>query len=324
MSSTEDAHVTDAPAGVAPGQIVRWKTLLPAGVSVGLVAFLVWKISPTKLAYAAASLPWQPLVIASAGLVLALYLWDAVCIRWLFRGPQRPLSYSDALRARGASYLFSALNYEVGQGMLAWSVARRQCIAVLTALGYCLLLAYHDLGVLLSFGLIGALQSDDPLALPLRWFCGISLVAVIGLAVLSWRLPATWRAHLARTRWGAWMESWSWSRSLQLCVLRGAYYLLLLSYAAAGLSICGIAVGLQVVCSVIPIVLLTDGLPISVSGLGTREATLLYLLHPDEPQTLLAFSLVWSSALVLGRLTIGLVHWWAALDIRHSTFDIRH
>jgi len=85
-------------------------------------------------------------------------------------------------------------------------------------------------------------------------------------------------------------------------------------YAGAGLAICYIPASLQVVCSVIPLVLLADGLPISVSGLGTRETALLYLLNPDQPERLLAFSLMWSAGLLVGRIGIGLAYWWISSD----------
>src|SRR5207248_719476 len=82
--------------------------------------------------------------------------------------------------------------------------------------------------------------------------------------------------------------------------------------AAIGLRLCGIGLSFQILCSVIPLVLLADGLPISVSGLGTREVTLILLLNPEEQERaiVLAFSLLWSIGLALGRLMIGLVHWW--------------
>ena len=315
MSSTAEMQTVSISVG-RPARLPRlWKLVLPFMISAGLVTYLVWRVSPASLAQAVARLEWQALVVLTLLLVLGLYVWDALSISWLFSRPQRPFFWRDALHARGFSYLFSALNYELGQGVMAWKAARTQDISWLAAIGYCTLLAVHDLGVLLGLGLIGALLSQEERAESLRWFCGISLLGFASLALLTRRLPVGWRIRLARTRWGSWIDSWTWQRSLQLCALRSVYYAILLAYVLIGLSICHMHVGLRVVFSVIPLVLMVDGLPISISGFGTREATLLYFLKPDQPGTMLAFSLIWSSGLVLGRLALGLVHWWVPLGM---------
>jgi len=291
------------------------RELLAAVVSACLVSYLIRKTSPGLLVQTAAALDWPPLIAATILLVLGLYFWDAICVAWLFTKPQRPLYFRTALAARGTSYLLSALNYELGQGLLAWKVARAQGRSALATVGYLMLLAYHDLGVLLSLGLVGALLSEDTRAGALQLFCGGALLALAGVALVASRLPCAWRDRLAQTRWGAWMGDWTWRQSIQLCLLRGVYYLILMTYAVVGLAICRIPASLAVVCSVVPLVLLVDGLPISVSGLGTRETAMLYLLHPDRPEVVLAFSLVWSTGLVLGRLALGLAHWWIPLAI---------
>jgi hypothetical protein len=290
-----------------------WKVLPAFLVSAGLIAYLLWRITPEELAHQLALLRWQPIVTATALLVLALYLWDGLCFAWLFRTGRESLHYFEALHARGASYLFSALNYELGQGVLAWKMAQARGIPLLAALGLCLFVTYHDLLVLLSLGWIGASLNSDVRAESWQWFCGCGLIGLVGLAFGARLLPGNWRARLVQTRWGSWIGSWTWRRSITLVLLRSVYYFLFLVYAAVGLALCLIPVSLEMVCSVVPLVLLVDGLPISVSGLGTRETALLYLLDPEQPAMLLAFSLVWSSGLMLGRLTIGLAHWWIPL-----------
>ena len=57
-----------------------------------------------------------------------------------------------------------------------------------------------------------------------------------------------------------------------------------------------------------PFVMLAEALP-GTGGLGEREAALLYLLDPPEEQraVVLSFGLIWSTVIILGRITIGLV-----------------
>jgi hypothetical protein len=281
-----------------------WQVVLPGLVSAALLGWLVWRVSPARLVEAAALLDWPGLALATVALVLGLFFWDAVCLRWLFARLGPALPYQVVLQARGCSYLLSAANYELGQGMLAWRLARAQGTSLARALGGCLLLAWHDAAVLLLLGLAGALSSTDPRAQAARWFClaglGILLALGIGGALLVGRRLA------GGPRW------WDWRRAGQLGLLRAAYYAITLAYAATGLYLCGVAVDVRVVGSVVPLVLLADGLPVSVSGLGTREATLLYLLDPEQPAVVLAFSLVWSTGLMTGRLALGLAYCWAA------------
>jgi hypothetical protein len=91
--------------------------------------------------------------------------------------------------------------------------------------------------------------------------------------------------------------------------MRLVYFGILTVYAAAALAICRIPLDHQVVLSTIPLVLLADGLP-NFAGLGTREASLLLLLAPKNPEVLLAMSLIWSTGMLLCRFVIGLAHLW--------------
>lgn len=279
------------------------------------MAWVVNKVTLEELTRAAAELDWPSVVPLTGALVLALFFWDSFCLRWLFSGPHRQApGYRAVLHARGRSYLLTAVNYELGQGFLAWCLARALGIPLLFSLGLFVLLALHDMVVLLGLGLAGSLASADPLAGDIRLICLAGLGALLVLAMLGWLAPARWKVRFNRTKLATGLGSWTGRRSLQLLLLRTSYYGIILGYAVAGLGICGIGLDrphrFWVICSVIPLVLLADGLPISVSGLGTRETALIYLLQPEQPGVVLAFSLVWSFGLMLGRLAIGLSHWW--------------
>jgi len=283
-------------------------------ISAGLVALVVWLASPQELIRMAPLLPWKYLAAATVALVTGLYLADSYCVYWLFAQPDRPLRFPTVLRARGSSYLLSSLNYELGQGAMAWSLANAQARTFLSALGMCVLLAYHDVAVLLTLGLFGALLSAEPSGPTIARSCGIAMVLLAGLGMVVRLLPGSWQERWLPDRFRVRLDWWTWRHSVHLGLLRTGYFGLILLYAAIGLRMCGVSLSVQVVCSVVPLVLLADGLPISMSGLGTREAALLYLINPEEQEraTLVAFSLLWSLGLVLGRAAIGLGFWWFA------------
>lgn len=301
-------HVHRSP----PRNSRRWlHRAVPVLVSLAALAWVVWRVSPQELYEKAALLDWHLLVPATLTMVLALYFWDAVCLMALFVTPEHPLTYLQALTARGRSYIAGAINYELGQAALAWDLARIQQVSLLSMLTRSALLAYHDVAVLLSLGLLGSFLTDDPHVEKVRWFCGVGLCLIGSAALIPLCLPERYKLRLRHTRWAGWTESWSWGRSARLGSARVVYFFILVLYAAVALEICGISLDFRVVLSTIPLVMLADGLP-SVSGLGTRETALQLLLPTEQPAVLVALSLVWTTVLVLTRAAIGLGHMIAA------------
>ena len=275
MNGQPEPHLQPAPASLwsrARRSFLRWG--LQPLISGSLLLFAIWRVSPEKLESSLALLDYQLLVPWTALMVLALYLWDAVCLRFVFVQGHAGLTYRTVLHARGSSYLLGAFNYELGQGVFAWEMARTTGTSVLAALTRAALIMYHDVVILVGLGLVGSLLSSDSAAESARFICVILLAGLLAVALFLGFMPAPWRARLLRTKWGAWTECWSWGRSLVLVLLRLVYYGFILAYAAVGFSICELPLDFSVVVSTIPLVLLFDGLPISVSGLGTRENAL--------------------------------------------------
>ena len=104
----------------------HWRRLLPLCISVGLIVWLANRISVAELLRASALLPCQRLVPMTVGLVIALYLWDVLCLLAVFATRRDRLSYGWMLRARGKSFLVGAFNQGLGQAAVAWDVARVQ------------------------------------------------------------------------------------------------------------------------------------------------------------------------------------------------------
>jgi hypothetical protein len=285
------------------------RVIASLGISAGLLAWLVYRISPQALAHAAAEVNWKLLAPVTALMVVALYLWDAVCLPIVYRVDDNRLSYWRSLHLRGLSYLAGAFHYELGQAALAWGMARTQSTSVVRMLWRSVLLLYHDVVVLLGLGLAGSMFSSDPRVERIRPIVAAAFTGALAIAILFWLLPATWRAKVWGTKLDELFAGWSLSRSLQLIPLRCVYFSIFAVYAAIALEIVHVPVDHEVVASTIPLVLLADGLP-SIAGLGTRDTALQLLLSPDNPEALLAMSLIWSTGLVVVRSIIGLAHLW--------------
>ncbi|MHB8865574.1 MAG: lysylphosphatidylglycerol synthase domain-containing protein [Pirellulaceae bacterium] len=284
--------------------------ILPVAVSAGLIAWLLYQIPPGKLLEELARLPQGQILPLSAAMVVALYVWDTFCLQTVF-ATEQVVPYRQMLALRGKSYLLGAFSYELGQGVVAWNISQKQGISLLATLSRSVVLAYHDLAVLLSVGLFGALLIENPpeQITIAKIVCAVGLALQFAAAVLLAALPKSARQRIRGTRWGAWLVDWSWQRSLTLAGQRFVYFAILIAYGGVALAISGIPVHDLVVVSTLPLVLLADALP-SVAGIGTRETALILLLAPENPAVLLAVSLIWSSSMIVGRLMIGLVWLW--------------
>jgi hypothetical protein len=297
------ATIDDAPA-------MRYlRPLLPVLISAAFVGWLMWKVPLGRLAEAASHLRWTLLAPATAAMVLAQFLLDGLCMLPTYGTDRQRVRYGDALSARAGSYLVSALNHALGQAMLAWHFSRIQRMSFVEALSRGVLLLYHDGLVLALAGLAGASLGRVPQAAKMQAFCAVLLGLLIAGIVFLAVVPARWRRWFQRTRFGAWLGSWSLQRSLQLLVLRTVYYAVLGLYVGAALRISGLHFYAADVAGAISVVLVVVTIP-SISGLGPRELALVELLGPENGDVLGAVGLLWSAGLIIGRLTIGLAHLW--------------
>ncbi len=304
MTSPRDAAEQGPPSETFRQRATRM--IVPALVSGGLIAWLLAGLDVPLLLESIAELPWGLLVPLTLVMVTALYLWDAVCLRLVFVVGDRMLPYQTALYVQGIASLFSAVNYQLGQGFVAWLIAVRQQTSFLSALSRSVLLAIHDLGVLFTLGWIGSMirSSAGPQVHGIRLLCGLGLLALVALVIGYRFLPQARRKALRASKFGAWIESWSWKRTAWLLLLRLAYFGISISYAGIAFHIAGLGVGASDILGAIPLVLVAGSLP-SVSDLGTRETALVLLLSPAPMELVVAVSLLWSSGMIAGRLIIG-------------------
>jgi hypothetical protein len=289
----------------------RGKQFFPIVLSGALITWLVWHITPQRLLEAFAEVDWPWLVVATAVQVIVLFLWDSVCVWWLFSQPDRPLSWRKVLRIRCDTVIWSAINLEIGQGAFAWQLAKECAMPVSGTLSRCVLLSLFDMAALLGLALTGSFVRSTPITAQLRWVCVGGLAALLLLAIVLKLLPSRWRDWLAAKPWAGWLGWFDWRRGVVLYTLRLIMFLLVVAYAGVGLAICRVPVDVPTVVGIIPFVMLAESLP-GTAGLGERETALVYLYPAGDQYTavLLSFGLVWSIVVILGRVTIGLASWY--------------
>jgi hypothetical protein len=285
--------------------------VVPLLLTAGLIAWLFTRVSPSQLMQAASEIAWLPMLLATGGMVIGLYLWDAACLITVYSIHHNRWSYSESLHLRGLSYLGGCVNYELGQAALAWALARLQNTGIVRMLSRSVLLAYHDIFVLLSTSLIGSLLTNDPRVTRVRPYLMIAVSVAVLIALTFKLLPQTFRARFRLADSESFLEGWSFAQSLRLILLRLVYFGILVIYAVIALKICEVSMDHRVAASAMPLVLLADGLP-NVAGFGTRETAMQLLLDPgrEHAPVLLAMSLFWSTGLLTGRLAIALTNLW--------------
>lgn len=289
-----------------------FKQMLPLLGSITLLSWVLSRLSVADLIAAFGQFNWPLLIPLTLALVLFTFLWDAVCLQRLFSGAGQPLAYPLVAHARGLSYLFAVVNFSFGQGLLAFILSRARQISFIEAAGRCVVMAYVDVLTLLSVGVLGASLSSDPRIRHVPLIAGLALAGLLSLVAVLKVYPGQAIRRFRMTPMGdaAHLLDWSWGQLLKLSGLRLVYFSGSILYLWTALRIAGFGIGPLVAISVLPIIAMLEGLPLSVGGLGTRETALVLLLDPPQPELLVAFCLVWSGSFISGRMLIGLVSLW--------------
>ncbi len=271
--------------------------LLAWVVTGGLLVLLFHRISFREVVAQAQAAPgWVvPLIVAC---VVAVYLCDSFAIWKTFGWFLTRMSFADVLLVRGATYLLAAINYNVGQGAIVYFVNRTAGVPVLRGIATVLLIMGvnvlallflstvglaiapgipHAVGVLVAVAWAGLAFYAVVVALKPRWLrdrpvFDILLGAGIGghAKALLVRLP-----HIASLV------------ALQLAAMRGF----------------GVAVPLVDALATLPVVFLVAVLPISVQGLGTTQAAMIYFFAHYAPGTRAMQEAAVLSASLVGQAT---------------------
>ena len=222
--------------------------------------------------------------------------------------PRDPLPFKDILLVRGATYLLAAINYNVGQGAIVYFVHRVARVPVIRGVATVLLIMGINVLALLflaTFGLVAAPAVPHAIKL-------IVAVAYAGLAVYV-------AAVIAKPRWLA-------SRPLfdvllgaglaghaRALLVRLPHIAILFVFQIVMLRGFGVAVPILQAIAALPVVYLIAVLPISVQGLGTTQATMIYFFaryaagdtHAQQAAVLTA-SLVGQAGTLAFQIVLGL------------------
>ena len=269
-------------------------------ITAALLFFLFRKISFGELvAHVRGAAPWA--VPAGFLAMAAVYLGDSFAIWKTFGWFLPPLSFAQILIVRGATYLLAAINYSVGQGAIVYFVHRATGAPVLRGVATVLLIMGINVLALMFLTTAGlAIAPDVPRSLYV-----IITVAYIGLAIYL-------VAVLVRPRWLSSRPIFDVLLAaglrghLEALLVRLPHIAALIAFQTIVLRAFGVRVPVVAAIASLPVVFFIAVLPISVQGIGTTQAAMVFFFarYATGDQTareaaVLAESLV-TTAIALG------------------------
>jgi hypothetical protein len=302
----------------------RW---LPWAVTAGVFVFLFSRIPIEKVIEATARvdlLIYLPLMTFN---ILFNFFWEALVFVMLFRWFGTDVTYRGMLPITGATFLINILNYMAGQGSMALLMNRWKNIAIARAASIMFFSLFTGYYTLLAFCLVGAFRLPDVELACL--FDGTEQGHLVRLIVISWLVFGVtigfFRLHLPRARgWhrtrgnqvlAAFHEAPA-ARYFQLILLRFFGSLVGIVTTFFALSAFGLHVPFLPLIVMLPIVWLIESLPISVMGMGTGQAAMIWLVAgfaegdiqvSDIEAAVFAYSLLSMFLFNFGRFVIGAI-----------------
>ena len=286
----------------------RLVRLLAWAVTAGLLVLLFRKISLHEvIAAARGAAGWT--VPVGLLCVVAIYLADSFAIWKTFGWFLVRLSFVDVLLVRGATYLLAAINYNVGQGAIVYFVNRVAAVPVIRGAATVLFIMGVNVLALLFLATLGLGAAPAvPHAVTL-----IVLVAYAGLAVylVAVALKPRWLASrpIFQVLLGAGLGGHARALAVRL-----PHIAALFTFQICMLRAFGVAVPMVDAVAALPVVFFISVLPISVQGLGTTQAAMVYFFaryaagdHQAQQAAVLTASLVGQALALSFQAVLGIL-----------------
>jgi hypothetical protein len=252
--------------------------VLPWLVTAGLLAVVFSRISFHDVMQGMRhASPWMvPVALAC---VAAIYLADSFAIWKTFGWFLTRMSFSDVLLVRGATYLLAAINYNVGQGAIIYFVHRNAGTTIMRGVATILLVLGTNVLALLF------LASGGLAVAPAVPFAVKALVAIAwgGLAIYV-VLIAVRPRWLDRPVFEVLLNA-GVGGHLKALAVRVPHIATLVIFQFTMLHAFGIQVPLVYALAILPVIFLVAVLPISIQGLGTTQAAMVYFFAHFAPGT---------------------------------------
>jgi Lysylphosphatidylglycerol synthase TM region len=270
----------------------RFLRLLPWVVTAALL-FLLFRGIPFGEVVAAARRGAAWSVPGGLACLVVIFFADGFATWKTFGWFLARMSFADVLRVRGASYLLAAINYNVGQAALVYFVHKTTGAPVMRGVATILLMMGINVLALLALATVGlGVAQDVPHAIVV-----LVRVAYAGLALYAVVLAIRPRWLATRPIFDVLLGAGITGHARAL-VVRLPHIAAVVTFQFVLFRGFHIRVPLVDALAIFPVVFLVAALPISIQGLGTTQATMVYFFaryasgdRPAQQATVLAASL---------------------------------
>ena len=243
--------------------------ILPWVVTAGLLFLVFRRISIDEvIADTRHAAGWTvPLILAS---VVAVYLGDSFAIWKTFGWFLTRMSFVDVLLVRGATYLLAAINYNVGQGAIVYFVHRNAGTTIMRGVATILLVLGTNILALLFLATGGltvapAVPGAVKVLVAVAW-AGLAIYVVLVAVRPRWLDRPVFEVLLNA----------GFAGHARALLVRLPHIAALVTFQFTALRGFGVHVPLVNALAALPVTFLVAVLPISVQGLGTTQATMVY------------------------------------------------
>ncbi len=296
--------------------------------------FLFRKIPPVEVLKTiwAANIPL--FIFYSVGYVIVVMLIDCAALQWGISRFSTKVTFRETLIMRGATYLLMMVNYNLGQGGMAFYLKRTHKAPLFKTLGAIFYLSLIDLAILFGAAILAIKlghMNDSNFLLGPTILKGSSLFFILLLVwILFWKLadhpfiknctkgfkPLDWLCH--RPLFFAFKESSLTDYGIAILLRAPTIFMVLLSFYFWSDAFRS-PIPFSSIVLYAPIILLVGTLPITPGGVGMVQALCITLFkdkiagagplissHQYSPeQILFAASLLWGMTNLVLKLLIG-------------------
>jgi hypothetical protein len=285
------------------------KRTLPWVVGCSILAYLIWRFDFYALLDALAH---ADVVLYAAVLIVFIivnFLADAQNLYAIFSLYHTPIPFRDSVTIRGASYLLMIIDYTLGMGSVVYYLKQYKNISVSLGTGlmiFSFYITHVSLKLMALFGYVFTLDRPSPLLDKIALICVVWLAIDFVIMVFWKNLPN--RSFFKKLNFSfvkVFKES-----SVKVIALNTAYrcvfYFTSTLFFFFAAKTFHMDIPFSAMAAYVPAILLVISIPISAFGLGTSQAAMLFFFKDyGSPAQILAFSLVYSASVIIGRGIVG-------------------
>ncbi|MBU0991400.1 MAG: flippase-like domain-containing protein [Proteobacteria bacterium] len=294
---------------------------LGSWITAGLIlGYLFWRIDIGSFAESlklAGMAVYLPLVV---GFIFLWLLIESHNIMMLCHHLGHRITFKQVLEIRGVTYLLMLINPFLGLGGIAYYLSKDIDIPLVRTSSLMIFYSYTEMISLTCLVTIGSIfLTYRSLFFTQMYYLSISaIIFYICMGIIGRKLPAT--GHFKKITDAPIWKTFYDARVSSFFILplwRSVYFISFILFFYFGLKAFSITIPLARLFVYVPLIFWVSCWPITPSGLGTIQASMLFLFKEYSSEAnILAFSITYSTSLLILRIPIGLYY----LKKRHHSY----